>query len=45
MNEICSKRNAVFCRMLGVAQHTKVGKGNQISPFGPGWVTNRNGTY
>ena len=31
-------------RMLGIANHTKVGGGNQISPFGQGWITNVNGT-
>ena len=31
-------------RMLGVANHTKVGGGNQISPFGPGWTTLKNRT-
>ena len=30
--------------MLGVANHTKVGGGNQIAPFGPGWATLQNRT-
>jgi hypothetical protein len=31
-------------RMLGVANHSKVGGGNQISPFGHGWITTANAT-
>lgn len=30
--------------MLGVANHTKIGRDNQLSPFGPGWVTLENRT-
>jgi hypothetical protein len=30
--------------MLGVANHSKVGGGNQISPFGHGWITTANAT-
>ena len=31
-------------RMLGIANHTKVGGGNQLSPFGRGWTTSVNGS-
>ena len=31
-------------RMLGVANHTKVGGGNQLAPFVKGWVTAPNST-